>query len=47
MEQELILDPLNERDLAALHFVFIPLINDKLDPWHYAWSKHQLRTAKS
>ena len=30
MEQELILDPLNECDLAALHFVFIPLINEKL-----------------
>ena len=25
MEQELILDPLNECDLAVLHFVFIPL----------------------
>ena len=30
MEQELILDPLNECDLTALHFVFIPLINEKL-----------------
>ena len=29
MEQELIMDPLNECDLAALHFVFIPLINEK------------------
>ena len=47
MEQELIMDPLNECDLAALHFVFIPLINEKLDAWRHAWSKHRLRRAKS
>ena len=47
MEQELILDPLNGCDLAALHFVFIPLINEKLDVWRHAWSKHRLRTGKS
>ena len=47
MEQELILDPLNGCNLAALHFVFIPLINEKLDVWRHAWSKHRLRTAKS
>ena len=46
MEEELILDPLNECDLAAVHFVFIPLINEKLDAWRHAWSKHRLSTAK-
>ena len=47
MEQELILDPLNECDLATLHFVFIPLINEKLEAWRHAWSKYRLSTAKS
>ena len=47
MEQGFILDLLNECDLAALRFVFITLINEKLDAWGHAWSKHRLRTAKS
>ena len=33
MDDEEILDPFNEIDLAALHNVFLPLINDKLDAW--------------
>ena len=43
----MILDQLNECDLAALHFVFRPLINEKLDALRHAWSKHRLRTLKS
>ena len=35
IEENIILDPLNEIDIAALHFNFIPLINEKLDAsWH-------------
>ena len=47
MEDKEILDPLNEFDLAALHYVFLPLINDKLDAWRQAWSKHRIRTLKT
>ena len=47
MEQVLILNRLNKCDLAVLHFVFIPLINEKLDTRHNAWSKHWFLTAKS
>ena len=28
MKENVILDPLNEVDIAALHFTFIPLINE-------------------
>ena len=34
-------------DIAALHFTFIPLINEKLDAWRHAWSKHRVRTIKT
>ena len=37
MEDEEILDPLNEFDLAALHYMLLPLLNDKLDAWLQAW----------
>ena len=47
MEDEEILDPYNEFDLAALHYVFFPLINDKLDAWRQAWSKHRMPTIKT
>ena len=47
MEDEEILDPFNEFDLAALHYMFLPLINDTLDVWRQAWSKHRMRTIKS
>ena len=36
IEENVILDPLNEIDIAALHFPFIPLINEKLDAWQHA-----------
>ena len=47
MEENGILDPFNEDDIAALHFTFIPLINEKLDAWRHAWSKHRIRTIKT
>ena len=45
MEENGILDSFNE--VAALHFTFIPLINEKLDAWWQAWSKHRIRTIKT
>ena len=42
MEENGILDPFNEVDIAALHFTFIPLINEKLDTWRHAWSKDRI-----
>ena len=42
MEENGILDPFNETDIAALHFTFIPLMNEKVDAWQHAWSKHHL-----
>ena len=36
MEDEEFLDPVNEFDLAVLHYVFLPLINDKFDAWRQA-----------
>ena len=36
MEEEGILDPLDESNLAALHYVFVPLVNAKLDIWQSA-----------
>ena len=47
MEENGILDPFKEVDIAALHFTFIPLINEKLDAWWQAWSKHRIRTIKT
>ena len=44
MEDNELLDPFNEIDIAALHYIFIPLINNKLDVWQQAWSKHRIQT---
>ena len=38
MEVEGFLDPLNEIHLAALHYVYLPVINDELKVWTSAWS---------
>ena len=42
MEENGILDPFNEVYIAALHFTFISMINEKLDIWWHAWSKSKL-----
>ena len=39
MEENELLDPFNE--------IFIPLINNKLDAWRHAWSKHRIQTIKT
>lgn len=33
LEDEDNLDPVIEFDFTALHYVFLPLINDKFDAW--------------
>ena len=47
MEDEGILDRLNQIHLAALHDVYLKLINKKLNVWRKAWSKHRKRTTKT
>ncbi|KAL5017212.1 hypothetical protein ScPMuIL_006801 [Solemya velum] len=46
LEDEGLLDPLNELHLLALHYVFLPKINEKLKIWRGAWDRHKLRTTK-
>ena len=47
VEENIILDPFNEADIAALNFTFIPLINEKLDAWRHGWLKHHGRKIKT
>ena len=46
MEQEEILDPLNNHHLFALHFVYLPRINQALEIFREGWNHHQIRTAQ-
>ena len=47
MEDQEILDPLDLAHLYALHLVFLPKIEEKLQIWKEAWSHHRMRTTKS
>ena len=47
IEENVVLDPFNEVDIAALHFSFIPWINEKLNSCRHAWSKYRIRTIKT
>ena len=38
-ESNELLDPFNEIGIAALHYILIPIINNKLDAWRHAWAK--------
>lgn len=38
------LNPSNEADMFALHFVFLPRINNSLDTFKLGWNNHQLST---
>ena len=40
LEDEGVLDPLNTTFIAALHYVFLQSINEKLKLWMAAWSNH-------
>ena len=43
MEENNILDPLNDFHLAALHHVFLSVINEKLELWRKAWARHRMQ----
>ena len=47
MEDQGILDVLNMKHLAALHYVFMEEIDRRLQIWNTAWSGHRIRTVKS
>ena len=47
MEDCGILDPLNDDHIAALHHVYLTKLNEKLEIWQYAWSRHRMRTTRS
>uniref|UniRef100_A0A1X7TI96 Integrase core domain-containing protein n=1 Tax=Amphimedon queenslandica TaxID=400682 RepID=A0A1X7TI96_AMPQE len=46
MEANHILDPLNNRHLYALHYTYIPRINEALYEFQKAWNIHGLSTEK-
>ena len=41
------LDPLNEMNLASLHYVYLPIINARLNFWNNAWMTQRMRTTKT
>ena len=47
MESEGILDPLNEENLLALHFVYLPRINKALEEFKRDWALHPLSSANN
>ena len=44
LEDAGLLDPVDEVDLFALHFVFLPRINQRLERFKAAYCRHRLRT---
>ena len=44
MESEGYLDPIKERDLFALHYVFLPRIERSLAAFQEGWNNHGIRT---
>ena len=46
LEHHNMLDPINERDLFALHYVFIPRINEALQSFQETWNHHHIRTER-
>ena len=45
LEQQSLLDPLNERDIFVLHYVFVPRINQALTNFQDGWNHHGIRTS--
>lgn len=45
LEDASYLDPSNEVDLFALHYVYTARINRHLEGWTNAWNRHQISTA--
>ena len=44
MEEVGVLDPANELHLYALHYVFMPRINEAIERWMFAYNRHPLQT---
>ena len=47
LEDQNVLDSSNLVHITALHYVYLPLIGEKLERWKQAWSTHRLRTVNS
>ena len=45
MEQHDLLNPVDEKHLFALHYVFLPRINNSLTQFVNSWNHHPIRTA--
>lgn len=45
MEDQGLLEPMNERHLWALHYIYIPRINRTLSQFVQSWNHHCIRTA--
>ena len=45
LEERMLLDPLDEKHLFALHFVYLPRINASLSEFREQWNHHGLRTS--
>ena len=46
MEYNDLLDPVNEKHLFALHYVFLPRINKAIEDFRNAWNHHGVRTER-
>lgn len=47
LEDQGYLDIMNDVHTIALHHVFMPKINERLEIWRQAWAKHRMRTVRS
>lgn len=47
MEDIGILDPLDEKDLFSLHYVYMNIINNHLKEWVLAWNEHKMSSARN
>ena len=47
LEDETLLDPLNDKHVAALHHTYMQEINNKLNMWQRAWANHRMRSTRS
>ena len=46
LEHQNMLDPINEADLCALHYIFLPRINQALMHFQESWNHHPVSTER-
>ena len=46
LEETNTLDPLSDIDLYALHYIYVPRINQQLRHFQTAWNNHRIRTTR-